>query len=414
MTNSRRQTLRSILLAATILTGPLIVMTPSMALAQVALGISVQIAPPELPVYEQPPMPDVGYIWTPGYWAWADPVGYYWVPGTWVQPPTVGVLWTPPYWGWSGGAYVFNAGYWGPHVGFYGGVDYGFGYGGRGYEGGRWDNGGFVYNRNANNFGSVHVTNVYTSNLTVINNTHVSYVGGTGGIHAEPTTDERLAAHETHAPPTGEQTKHIEAAKSNPDFALSHNNGHPAIAATSRPAQFTGAGVTHAQPAAAQAGAKEAAKPAAAQADVKPPMHPAAAQAGMKEPAKPAAAQADVKPPMHPAAAQAGMKEPAKPAAAQAAVKPPTHPAAAQAGMKEPAKSAAAQAAVKPPTHPAAAQPAVKLPAHPAAMQAAAKQPPHPAAESATQKQPAHPQAQAAPKVAHAPAAEENKDKEKN
>ena len=54
--------------------------------------------------------------------------GYYWVPGTWVQPPRVGVLWTPGYWGFVGGVYAFHAGYWGPHVGFYGGVNYGFGY----------------------------------------------------------------------------------------------------------------------------------------------------------------------------------------------------------------------------------------------------------------------------------------------
>ena len=26
--------------------------------------------PPPLPVYEQPPCPVEGYIWTPGYWAW--------------------------------------------------------------------------------------------------------------------------------------------------------------------------------------------------------------------------------------------------------------------------------------------------------------------------------------------------------
>ena len=86
---------------------------------------------------EQPPLPGPGYIWTPGYWAWGDD-GYFWVPGTWVEPPQVGLLWTPGYWGWNSGRYIFNAGYWGPEVGFYGGIDYGFGYGGIGYEGGFW------------------------------------------------------------------------------------------------------------------------------------------------------------------------------------------------------------------------------------------------------------------------------------
>ena len=66
-------------------------------------------------------------MWTPGYWAWGND-GYYWVPGTWVPAPAVGLLWTPGYWGWSGGYYRWNVCYWGPHVGFYGGVNYGFGY----------------------------------------------------------------------------------------------------------------------------------------------------------------------------------------------------------------------------------------------------------------------------------------------
>jgi hypothetical protein len=58
--------------------------------------------PPELPVYDQPPMPSPGYIWTPGYWG-GGPLSYYWVPGTWVEPPSAGLLWTPGYWGWHKG-----------------------------------------------------------------------------------------------------------------------------------------------------------------------------------------------------------------------------------------------------------------------------------------------------------------------
>ena len=57
------------------------------AYAQDGIGIAVDIAPPPLPVYDQPPIPAPGYIWTPGYWAWDDDTGYYWVPGTWVLPP---------------------------------------------------------------------------------------------------------------------------------------------------------------------------------------------------------------------------------------------------------------------------------------------------------------------------------------
>src|SRR5579871_3727104 len=129
--------------------------TPITAHAQIGIGISITIAPPELPVYVQPPIPEPGYIWAPGYWAYGDE-GYYWLPGTWVRPPTVGVLWTPGDWGWRDGVYLWNEGYWGPHVGFYGGVNYGFGYGGVGYLGGRWVGGVFSYNQTVNNFGGIH------------------------------------------------------------------------------------------------------------------------------------------------------------------------------------------------------------------------------------------------------------------
>src|SRR5262245_8234426 len=97
--------------------------------------VSITIAPPALPVYAQPIAPGPSYIWTPGYWAYA-PDGYYWVPGTWVLAPFPGALWTPGYWGWSNGFYVWNAGYWGTRVGFYGGINYGYGYTGSGYHGG--------------------------------------------------------------------------------------------------------------------------------------------------------------------------------------------------------------------------------------------------------------------------------------
>src|SRR5580658_10513503 len=96
-------------------------------------------------VYEQPPVPGPGFLWAPGYWAWGDG-DYYWVPGTWVEAPQPGYLWTPGYWGWNEGVYLWHGGYWGEHVGFYGGVNYGFGYFGGGYQGGYWDHGAFRYN----------------------------------------------------------------------------------------------------------------------------------------------------------------------------------------------------------------------------------------------------------------------------
>src|SRR5271155_5141198 len=152
----------------------LVVLSMSAA-AFAQIGVAITIGPPALPVYAQPVCPGDGYLWTPGYWAWGDDFNdYYWVPGTWVEPPEVGFLWTPGYWGWGGGRYIFNDGYWGPHIGFYGGINYGFGYFGVGFQGGRWDGGHFFYNRAVTNVNVTVIHNVYDK--TVINNTTVNHV----------------------------------------------------------------------------------------------------------------------------------------------------------------------------------------------------------------------------------------------
>jgi hypothetical protein len=225
--------------------GFLLLAAPSAAYAQIDVGVSVQIAPPILPIYAQPPLPELGYIWTPGYWAYGD-TGYFWVPGTWVEPPQVGFLWTPGYWAWGNGGYLWNAGYWGPTVGYYGGINYGYGYGGNGYQGGRWNNGSFAYNRAANNFGSVHVAAVFNTPISH-SSTRVSFNGGHGGTTAHATTAQQSAAHETHAPLTSAQTSHVEAARATPALAAAQNHGRPAIAATSRPGELTGSGVVAAR-----------------------------------------------------------------------------------------------------------------------------------------------------------------------
>ncbi len=212
--------------------------------AQVA--VSVAIAPPALPVYEQPICPAEGYLWTPGYWSYSNDGGYFWVPGTWVQPPSVGLLWTPGYWGWAGGAYAFNAGYWGPQVGFYGGINYGFGYVGTGYAGGYWNGGSFFYNSRVNNVNVQDFHNVYQKNVYV-QNSHVSFNGGRGGINARPTAEQERFAQEHHTERTAEQEQHESAARSDRSQFASVNHGHPAVVATARPGEFQGAGVVHAK-----------------------------------------------------------------------------------------------------------------------------------------------------------------------
>jgi hypothetical protein len=208
------------------------------------VAISVTVPPPALPVYAQPVIPGPGYLWTPGYWAWG-PAGYYWVPGTWIQPPTVGLLWTPGYWGWVDGRYFWHGGYWGPTVGFYGGINYGFGYFGVGFVGGRWDHDRFFYNRAVNNFGGVHITNVYNAPVRNVSATRASFNGGRGGTSARPAAAQQSAVQERHVGPTSVQAQHENAASQNHAFLSSVNHGRPTVGATAHPASFSGAGVVH-------------------------------------------------------------------------------------------------------------------------------------------------------------------------
>ncbi len=187
--------------------------------------VSVAIGPPALPVYSQPLCPGPGYIWTPGYWAYG-PAGYYWVPGTWVIPPQVGFLWTPGYWAFSAGLYNWYPGYWGPTVGFYGGINYGFGYTGVGYWGGYWRGHDFYYNRAVNNVNITNIHNVY--NRTVVNNSNgnrVSYNGGPGGIQARPTSEQMATAREERIGATSAQARNEQAARSDRSQFAAANHG---------------------------------------------------------------------------------------------------------------------------------------------------------------------------------------------
>ena len=223
--------MRKVLLPAIFVALCALFFVPAPSSAQIAVGVSVHIGPPVLPVYTQPPCPVAGYIWTPGYWAWGED-GYYWVPGVWVAPPRVGLLWTPGYWGFVGGVYAWHAGYWGPHVGFYGGINYGFGYGGVGFVGGHWGGGGFVYNTAVVNVNTTVIHNTYVDR-TVINNTVVNNhyaFNGEGGVSARPTAQEASYEHEQHVQPTAMQTSHEQNFRSDHNAYASANHGRPETA----------------------------------------------------------------------------------------------------------------------------------------------------------------------------------------
>jgi hypothetical protein len=83
--------------------------------------ISVYIGTPPPPIrYEvPPPMPQVGYVWMPGYWA---PYGgrYVWAPGRWSRPPYYGAAWRGGGWDHDGRGWRYREGYWAPHGAYYG------------------------------------------------------------------------------------------------------------------------------------------------------------------------------------------------------------------------------------------------------------------------------------------------------
>ncbi len=191
--------------------------------------------PPPLPDYEQPPCPGDDYMWTPGYWDYAD-AGYYWVPGAWVLAPYVGALWTPPWWGFDNGVYIWHAGYWGPHIGFYGGVDYGFGYTGRGYYGAYWNHGQLDYNSAVTNVNVTVIHNVYSYSVPNSRPGGVSYNGGRGGINARPTAAELAVQREARTPAVAAQVRQArDAASDKGQFVKPGTEARPATVAASKP-----------------------------------------------------------------------------------------------------------------------------------------------------------------------------------
>jgi hypothetical protein len=224
--------IRSLVLAAAVSVIPAI----SHAGVFVSIGIG---APPVLPVYVQPLCPAAGYIWTPGYWAYDEAAGYYWVPGAWVLAPYTGALWTPGYWGWGDGGYLWHTGYWGRHIGFYGGVNYGFGYFGRGFEGGYWDHDRFRYNT-----AIMHVDrdrfrdNVYERRIDVRNDNRVSFNGGHGGIQMRATAQEQNWGREQHTAPLAAQNQNEMRASQNRAQFANVNHGRPENLARTEPASF--------------------------------------------------------------------------------------------------------------------------------------------------------------------------------
>ena len=120
--------------------------------------------------------------------------------------------------------------------------------GGVGFGGGMWVGGHFSYNTAVVRVNTTVIHNTYV-NKTVINNVTVNRVSynGPAGVAAQPTPAERTAMSERHTAATPAQTQHVHEALRNPQLAAKANGGHPAIAATAKPAAFSGPGVVGAK-----------------------------------------------------------------------------------------------------------------------------------------------------------------------
>ena len=139
------------------------------------------------------------------------------------------------------------------HVGFYGGVDYGFGYVGDGYEGGRWDNGRFFVQPRRHQHQHTYASrSTAPSNGSGVNNRQrrtrtVSFNGGPDGTTVKPTREEMQAERAKHVAPTRVQLENARSASHDQDFFFSNNKGKPRVAATEKPGQFTGSAVVPAK-----------------------------------------------------------------------------------------------------------------------------------------------------------------------
>ncbi len=129
---------------------------------------------------------------------------------------------SPPAWDSSGrpvigassaASTLWHEGYWGPRVGFYGGINYGNGYFGSGFTGGRWEGGVFRHNTVISKVDRNNVRNVYEDHSVVreVKGPNHSF-SGRGGIRAEPSSGELEASRAPHQGPTPMQVSHAQEA----------------------------------------------------------------------------------------------------------------------------------------------------------------------------------------------------------
>ena len=116
------------------------------------------------------------------------------------------------------------------HVGFYGGVNYGYGYTGNGYWGGRWNGNNFQYNTAVTRVNKTVIHNTYVNNSFTknVNANRTSFNGGNGGIKAQPNAEQRKAmTNAKKVGPTSQQLARQQAAAKDKNLLASTNKGKP-------------------------------------------------------------------------------------------------------------------------------------------------------------------------------------------
>ena len=206
----------------------LLCLVPAVSHAQIAVGVSIRVGPPALPVYTQPPCPVEGYLWTPGYWGYGA-AGYYWGSGE--------CGWRCLAWEFCGHRAI-GASLAGCMAGMQGTGDRTWAStavlttaldmaGSASWAGIGAVEASFTTAPCSMWAWVFHNTFVDRTvvNTTVVNN-HFSF-NGEGGAMARPTPAEQAVEHENHFQPTPNQVSHENAMAQDRNQLASTNGGHP-------------------------------------------------------------------------------------------------------------------------------------------------------------------------------------------
>jgi hypothetical protein len=77
--------------------------------------------------------------------------------------------------------------------------------------------------------------NVYDAPVSHINESRVSFNGGSGGIEVRATSQQEAVSRQRHVAPVAAQTQHAQTARANPELRAASNHGNPPSGTATRP-----------------------------------------------------------------------------------------------------------------------------------------------------------------------------------